>query len=121
MPSTSKLTSAVDSQLLLQLGARLKRARVAQGLTTTEMAQRAGMPVRAVAATHWGFAAFHAALAWLFLQLGPAGKPLVVSDEVIKVHQRDLHESQVPGTQPGQADFDAWVRVIDKIDRSWRD
>lgn len=50
-----------------------------------------------------------------------AGRPLVVSDEVIKVHQRDLHESQVPGTQPGQADFDAWVRVIDKIDRSWRD
>jgi ribulose-5-phosphate 4-epimerase/fuculose-1-phosphate aldolase len=50
-----------------------------------------------------------------------AGKPLVVSDEVIKVHQRDLHESQVPGTQPGQADFDAWVRTIDKIDRSWRD
>jgi ribulose-5-phosphate 4-epimerase/fuculose-1-phosphate aldolase len=50
-----------------------------------------------------------------------AGKPLVVSDEVIRVHQRDLHESQVPGTQPGQADFDAWVRKIDKIDRSWRD
>jgi ribulose-5-phosphate 4-epimerase/fuculose-1-phosphate aldolase len=50
-----------------------------------------------------------------------AGKPLLVSDEVIKVHQRDLHESQVPGTQPGQADFDAWVRTIDKVDRSWRD
>jgi ribulose-5-phosphate 4-epimerase/fuculose-1-phosphate aldolase len=50
-----------------------------------------------------------------------AGKPLLVSDEVIKGHQRDLHESQVPGTQPGQADFDAWVRKIDKIDRSWRD
>jgi len=43
MPATSKLTSVVDSQLLLQLGARLKRARVAQGLTTTEMAQRAGI------------------------------------------------------------------------------
>lgn len=43
-----------------------------------QMAQRAGMPVRAVAATHWGFAAFHAGLAWLFLQLGPLGKPLVV-------------------------------------------
>jgi len=43
MPAASTLTSAVDSQLLLQLGARLKRARVAQGLTTTEMAQRAGI------------------------------------------------------------------------------
>ena len=50
-----------------------------------------------------------------------AGKPLLVSDEVIAVHQRDLHESMVPGTQPGQADFDAWVRTIDKVDRSWRD
>lgn len=50
-----------------------------------------------------------------------AGKPLVVSDNVIKVHHRDLHESMVPGTTPGQADFDAWVRRIDRIDPSWRD
>lgn len=50
-----------------------------------------------------------------------AGKPLVVSDDVIKVHHRDLHESMVPGTTPGQADFDAWVRRIDRIDPSWRD
>ena len=50
-----------------------------------------------------------------------AGQPLVVPDEVIAVHQRDLHESQVPGTQPGAADFDAWVRRIDRTDRSWRD
>jgi len=50
-----------------------------------------------------------------------AGKPLVVSDDVIKVHHRDLHESMVPGTTPGQADFDAWVRRIDQIDPSWRD
>jgi ribulose-5-phosphate 4-epimerase/fuculose-1-phosphate aldolase len=50
-----------------------------------------------------------------------AGKPLLVSDEVVAVHQRDLHESMVPGTQSGQADFDAWVRTIDKVDRSWRD
>lgn len=50
-----------------------------------------------------------------------AGKPILVSEQVIEVHQRDLHESQVPGTTPGQADFDAWLRRIDKIDRSWRD
>ncbi len=50
-----------------------------------------------------------------------AGKPVVVPDEVIAVHQRDLHQSQVPGTAPGQADFDAWVRKIDRIDPSWRD
>lgn len=43
-----------------------------------QMAQRAGMDTRLVAATHWGFAAFHAALALLFLRLPPNGKPLVV-------------------------------------------
>ena len=49
------------------------------------------------------------------------GQPLSVSAEVVAVHQRDLHEGGVPGMQPGQADFDAWTRRIDKIDRSWRD
>jgi UDP-GlcNAc:undecaprenyl-phosphate GlcNAc-1-phosphate transferase len=43
-----------------------------------QMASRAGMPVRAVAAVHWGFALASAGLAWLFLQLGPMTKPLVV-------------------------------------------
>ena len=49
------------------------------------------------------------------------GKPLTVSDAVVATHQRDLHEGGVPGMAPGQADFDAWTRAIDKIDRSWRD
>lgn len=43
MPAASELSSVVDRQLLVQLGARLKRARVKQGLTTTEMAGRAGI------------------------------------------------------------------------------
>jgi len=43
-----------------------------------QMAQRAGMPVRAVAATHWGFALFHVALAAWFLRLPGTEKPLVV-------------------------------------------
>lgn len=53
MPGTSDLTSVVDQQLLLQLGGRLKRARIRQGLTTVEMANRAGlsrMTLRAVEA-----------------------------------------------------------------------
>lgn len=53
MPGTSELTSVVDQQLLLQLGGRLKRARIRQGLTTVEMAHRAGlsrMTLRAVEA-----------------------------------------------------------------------
>ncbi len=49
-----------------------------------------------------------------------AGKPLLISDEVVAVHQRDLHQVQLPGG-PGRADFDAWVRKIDTVDRSWRD
>jgi len=49
------------------------------------------------------------------------GQPLLISDEVVAVHQRDLHEGGVPGMKPGQADFDAWTRKIDKVDRSWRD
>lgn len=43
MPSTSELTSVVDQQLLLQFGGRLKRARILQGLTTVEMANRVGL------------------------------------------------------------------------------
>ncbi|TCH96118.1 undecaprenyl/decaprenyl-phosphate alpha-N-acetylglucosaminyl 1-phosphate transferase [Roseococcus sp. SYP-B2431] len=43
-----------------------------------QMAQRTGVPVRAVAGAHWGFALFHAALAFVFLGLDPADKPLVV-------------------------------------------
>ncbi|WP_296677866.1 class II aldolase/adducin family protein [Novosphingobium sp.] len=50
-----------------------------------------------------------------------AGTPLLVPDDVVAVHQRDLAQGVVPGTRPGQADFDAWVRRIDTIDRSWRD
>lgn len=43
MPSNSELTSVVDRQLLLQFGERLKRARTRQGLTTVELAHRAGL------------------------------------------------------------------------------
>ena len=28
---------------------------------------------------------------------------------------------QGPGTAPGEADFAAWTRRIDRVDRSWRD
>ena len=49
------------------------------------------------------------------------GKPVLVPDEVVAVHQRDLAQGQVPGKLPGQGDFEAWTRRIDKIDRSWRD
>ena len=43
-----------------------------------QMAQRSGLGVRRVAAVHWGFALFHAALAGLFLHLASWAKPLIV-------------------------------------------
>jgi ribulose-5-phosphate 4-epimerase/fuculose-1-phosphate aldolase len=49
------------------------------------------------------------------------GKPIVVPPEVIAVHQRDQYLQQTAGVKPGQMEFDAMIRKIDKIDRSWRD
>jgi transcriptional regulator with XRE-family HTH domain len=54
MPAASQLGSAVDRQLLLQLGGRLKRARVKQGLTTTQMAERAGISRMTLSAVEAG-------------------------------------------------------------------
>ncbi|MGX7953671.1 class II aldolase/adducin family protein [Tsuneonella sp. HG249] len=48
------------------------------------------------------------------------GEPIDVPQEVIDVHQRDLGQVALPGG-PGKADFEAWKRKIDRIDRSWRD
>jgi ribulose-5-phosphate 4-epimerase/fuculose-1-phosphate aldolase len=48
------------------------------------------------------------------------GAAIHVPAEVIAVHQRDLHMTQIPGG-PGKAEFDAMVRKVDRIDTSWRD
>ena len=47
------------------------------------------------------------------------GKPLEVAPEIIATHQRDISKAQVPGGA-GKADFAAMVRLVDKIDTSWR-
>jgi ribulose-5-phosphate 4-epimerase/fuculose-1-phosphate aldolase len=50
------------------------------------------------------------------------GRPVTpIAPEVVAVHQRDLRDVAVPGSQPGATDFAAWVRRIDRVDRSWRD
>jgi transcriptional regulator with XRE-family HTH domain len=54
MPATSELASVIDRQLLLQLGERLKRARLRQGLTTTQMAERAGLSRMTLSAVEAG-------------------------------------------------------------------
>ena len=41
MPAASNVNSILDQQLLLELGARLRHARVKLGLTTTQLAQQA--------------------------------------------------------------------------------
>lgn len=48
------------------------------------------------------------------------GRAIQVPDEVVTVNQRDMAQLQPPGRQ-GAPDFDAWVRKLDRIDRSWRD
>lgn len=48
------------------------------------------------------------------------GRPVTVPGDVIAVHQRDIGQTQIPGG-PGKAEFDAMVRKVDRIDRSWRD
>ena len=48
------------------------------------------------------------------------GKPILVPEEVIAVHQRDLALASPPGGI-GAAGFEAWKRQIDTIDHSWRD
>ena len=41
MPAASNVNPVLDQQLLLELGARLRHARVKRGLTTTQLAQQA--------------------------------------------------------------------------------
>lgn len=48
------------------------------------------------------------------------GQPVEIPQDVIAVHQRDIGKAQVPGG-PGAADFRAMVRLVDKIDTSWRE
>ncbi|HKT77984.1 MAG TPA: class II aldolase/adducin family protein [Sphingobium sp.] len=51
---------------------------------------------------------------------GAAGTPITITEDVLKVHQRDLSGVQLP-SGPGVPDFEAMVRKIDRIDPSWKD
>lgn len=51
---------------------------------------------------------------------GAAGTPVELTEDVIAVHQRDLHGVQLP-VGAGVPDFEAMVRRIDRIDPGWRD
>lgn len=54
MPASSRLPSAFERQLLIQLGERLRRARQAQGLTTVALADRAGVSRMTLSAVEAG-------------------------------------------------------------------
>lgn len=54
MPANIEIASVLDRQLLLQLGERLKRARLKRGLTTTDMAARAGISRATLSAVEAG-------------------------------------------------------------------
>ncbi len=47
------------------------------------------------------------------------GTPILIPDDVVRVHQRDLGKVSLPGGA-GKADFDAMVRLVDKQDTGWR-
>lgn len=47
------------------------------------------------------------------------GRPIRVPDEVVAVHQRDRDLMLVKDF--GRADFEAWVRRLDSVDRGWRE
>ncbi len=48
------------------------------------------------------------------------GAPIMVPQEVVAVHQRDLAKGRPPGGT-GEAGFAALKRQVDRLDRSWRD
>lgn len=50
----------------------------------------------------------------------PMGPQIEISPEVIAVHQRDQKKLDLPG-KFGEADFNAFLRMVDRKDRSWRD
>ena len=49
------------------------------------------------------------------------GDPVLISDEIIERHLAHLHEAQIDPTKAGAPEFDAMVRIIDRIDKSWRE
>ncbi len=75
-----------------------------------------GKTVPQIFLTHWALQrACEVQLATLSM-----GKPVTVPPEVVALHQRDIGKVALPGGA-GRADFDAWVRRIDRIDPSWRE
>jgi ribulose-5-phosphate 4-epimerase/fuculose-1-phosphate aldolase len=48
------------------------------------------------------------------------GKPILVPDDVIAIHQRDQYQVAIPGGA-GKADLDAMIRVLERTDSGWKE
>lgn len=49
------------------------------------------------------------------------GKPILISDEVIRKHVASLSETAIDPAMMGVPEFDAMVRLVDQQDKSWRE
>jgi transcriptional regulator with XRE-family HTH domain len=98
MPATSELTSAVDQQLLSQLGERLKRARIANGMTATAMAERAGLSRMTLGAVEAGSPSpTMGSYMRVMSVLGMSGDLVVVASDAL--HPIVLGNAAVPNTR----------------------
>lgn len=108
MPAASRLASALDRQLLIQLGERLRRARREQGLTTVALADRVGISRMTLSAVEAGepaptmgtYLRVMSALGVagdlaLVATGGLRGNPVDAAESKIEVHARNLpHDIQ---------------------------
>lgn len=90
MPAYSDLTSALDRQLLLQLGERLKRTRLSRGLSTVELAKRVGISRTTLTAVEAGDPTpTMGTYLRVMSALGIAGDLALVASEALVAEPRD--------------------------------
>jgi transcriptional regulator with XRE-family HTH domain len=87
MPASPHLSSALDRQLLIQLGERLRRARLTQGLTAVSLAQRVGISRMTLNAVEAGEPApTMGTYLRVMSALGVAGDLAVVASGALQAH-----------------------------------
>jgi transcriptional regulator with XRE-family HTH domain len=96
MPAASQLSSALDRQLLIQLGERLRRARQEQGLTTVALAERAGISRMTLSAVEAGEPApTMGTYLRVMSALGVAGDLALVATGELRGDPADAAESKI--------------------------
>jgi transcriptional regulator with XRE-family HTH domain len=96
MPAASRLSSALDRQLLIQLGERLRRARQEQGLTTVALAERVGVSRMTLSAVEAGEPApTMGTYLRVMSALGVAGDLALVATGELRGDPADAAESKI--------------------------